>query len=105
MKISKKIQTKKKEESEVTQLCPTLCDPMDCSLPGSSDHGIFQARVLKWVAMSFSRGSSRPRDQTYVSCIAGRRFTIWVTREARLYEKIPVKLIYKWNTIHICMTV
>ena len=49
-------------ESEVTQSCPTLCDPMDCSLPGSSVHGIFQARVLKWVAISFSRGSSQPRD-------------------------------------------
>ena len=43
---------------EVTQSCPTLCDPMDCSLPGSSVHGIFQARVLEWVAISFSRGSS-----------------------------------------------
>ena len=47
-----------KSESEVTQLCPTLCNPMDCSLPGSSIHGIFQARVLAWVAISFSRGSS-----------------------------------------------
>ena len=53
---------KRKKESEVTQSCPTLCDPMDCSLPGSSIHGIFQARVLEWVAISFSRGSSRPRD-------------------------------------------
>ena len=43
-------------ESEVAQLCPTLCDPMDCSLPGSSVHGIFQARILEWVAISFSRG-------------------------------------------------
>ena len=47
-----------KEESEVAQLCPTLCDPMDCSLPGSSVHGIFQARVLEWGAISFSRRSS-----------------------------------------------
>ena len=62
--------------SEVAQLCPTLCDPMDCSLQGSSVHGIFQARVLEWVAISFSRGSSRPRDRTWVSRIAGRRFTI-----------------------------
>ena len=51
-----------------------LCDPMDCSPPGSSIHGIFQARVLEWVAISFSRGSSRPRDRTRVSCIAGRCF-------------------------------
>ena len=49
-------------ESEVAQSCPTLCDPMECSLPGSSVHGILQARVLEWVAISFSRGSSRPRD-------------------------------------------
>ena len=55
---------------------------MDCSLPGSSIHGIFQARVLEWVAISFSRGSSQPRDQTQVSHITGGRFTIWVTREA-----------------------
>ena len=48
-----------KSESEVAQSSPTLCDPMDCSLPGSSVHGIFQARVLKWVAISFSRGSSQ----------------------------------------------
>ena len=54
---------------------------MDCSLPLSSIHGIFQARVLEWVAISFSRGSSQPRDQTQVSCIVGRRFTIWATRE------------------------
>ena len=47
-----------KKESEVAQLCPTLCDPMDCSLPGFCVHGIFQARVLEWVAISFSRGSS-----------------------------------------------
>ena len=49
---------KVKSESEVAQSCPTLCDPMDCSLPGSSLHGILQARVLEWVAISFSRGSS-----------------------------------------------
>ena len=50
--------------SKVAQSSPTLCDPMDCSLPGSSIHGIFQARVLEWVAISFSRGSPRPRDRT-----------------------------------------
>ena len=69
-------------ESEVAQLCSTLCDPMDYSLSGSSIHGIFQARVLEWVAISFSRGSSRPRDRTQVSCIAGRRFYHLNTREA-----------------------
>ena len=61
---------------EVTQSCPTLCDPMDCSPPGSSVHGIFQARVLEWGAISFSRRSSPPRNRTRVSCIVGRCFTI-----------------------------
>ena len=60
-----------------------LCDPIDYSLPGSSVHGIFQARILEWVAISFSRGSSRPRDWTQVSRIIGRRFTVWAPREAR----------------------
>ena len=69
-------------EGEVTQSCPTLCDPMDCILPGSSVHGIFQARVLEWIAISFSRASSWPRNQIRVSRIAGRRFTVWATREA-----------------------
>ena len=59
-----------------------LCDPVDCSLPGSWIHGILQARILEWVAISFSRGSSWPRDRTWVSCIADRRFTVWATREA-----------------------
>ena len=57
---------------------------MDCSPPGSSVHGIFQARVLEWVAISFSRGSSQPRDWTQVCHIAGRRFTVWATREANM---------------------
>ena len=70
-------------ESEVTQACPTLCNPMDCSLPGFSIHGIVQARILEWVAISFSKGSSQPRDQTQVSCIAARLFTIWATRESQ----------------------
>ena len=59
----------------VAQFCLTLCDPMDCSPPGSSVHEIFQARILEWVAISFSRGSSQPRDRTQVSCTAGRSFT------------------------------
>ena len=73
---------KVKSESEVAQSCPTLCDRIDCSPPGSSIHGIFQTRVLDWVAISFSRGSSWPRDWTQVSHVAGRRFTVWATREA-----------------------
>ena len=62
--------------SEITQLCPTLCNSIDCRLLGSSVHGIFQARILEWVAISFSRGSSQPRDRTRVSHVAGRRFTL-----------------------------
>ena len=61
----------------------SLCDPMDCSPPVSSIHGIFRARILEWVTISFSRGSSRPRDRTWVSCIIGRCFTIWATREVQ----------------------
>ena len=65
--------------SLVAQPHLTLCDPMDCSLPGSSVHGFLQARILEWVAMPSSRGSSWPRDWTQVSCIAGGVFTVWVT--------------------------
>ena len=67
----------------VAQSGLTLCDPMDCSIPGSSIHGILQARILELVAIPFSRGSSWPRDQTQVSCIEGRFFIIWATREAQ----------------------
>ena len=71
------------------QLCSTLCDPVDCSLPGSPVHGILQARILEWVAISSSRGSSQPRGQTYVcyvSCIDRRvlyplcRLLLWCTK-------------------------
>ena len=71
-----------KVKVSVTQSCPTLCDPMDCSPPDSSVPGILQARTLEWVAIPFCRGSSWPRDQTWVSCMAGRFFTIWATWEA-----------------------
>ena len=64
-------------ESEFSQLCLTHYNPVDCSPPGSSIHGILQARILEWVALSFSRGSSRPRDRTQVSRIAGRHFNLW----------------------------
>ena len=64
---------------KVAQSCPTLCDPMDYTV-----HGILQARILEWVAMPFSRGSSQPRDWTQVSCIAWGFFTGWATREARV---------------------
>ena len=68
-------------ESEVVQSCPTLCDPVDCSLPGSSLHGFLQAKILEWVAISFSRGSSWPRDRIWVSHTGGRRFNLWASRE------------------------
>ena len=71
---------------------------MDCSLSGSSVHGIFQARVLEWIAISFSRGSSGPRNWTWVSCIAGKRFTVWATREA-LEDLNPV-LKLKFSKIY-----
>ena len=79
--------------SEVAQSCPTLCDPMDCSLPGSSVHGIFQAIVLEWIAISFSGGSSGPRDRTQVSLIVDKRFTAWATREA-------LDMLYSSNKKH-----
>ena len=69
------------------QSCLTLCDHLDCSLPGSPVRGSLQARILEWVAIPFSRGSSWPRDRTQVSCIASRRFNLWATREAHIkYE-------------------
>ena len=77
-----------KKETEVAQSCPTLCDPMDCNLPGSPVYGIFQAIVLECIAISFSSGSSLPRDQTQVSHIVDRRFTVyywarWYWEEAK----------------------
>ena len=69
-------------EGEVTQSCPTLCNPMDSSPSGSSIHGVFQTRILEWVAISFSRGSSWPRDRTSVSHIADRLLTNWANRES-----------------------
>ena len=71
---------------EAAQSCPTLCDPVDCNLLGFSIHGILQARILEWIAISFSRGSSRPRDRTQVSLIGGRRFDLWATREAPVHD-------------------
>ena len=73
----------------VARSCSTLCDPMDCNPPGSSVPlsclGILQARILEWVAMPSSRGSSQPRGWTKVSSIAGRFFTVWATKEAQEY--------------------
>ena len=74
----------------VAQLCLTLCNPMDYNLPGSSVHGILQARILEWVVIHFSRESSRLRDGTWVSCIAGRFFMVWAIREA------PSLIYFMW---------
>ena len=95
-------------------MCPTLCDPMDCNLPSSSFHGIFQARILEWVAISFSRRSSQPRDWTQVSCIIGRCFTIWATGEVQpgqhikkqrhhFAHKSPYSQSYGFSSSHIWM--
>ena len=141
---------KVKSEREVAQLCPTLSDPMDCSLPGSSVRGIFQAkvlelgaiafstiwgwshankelwntgftvktvahqsplsmgilqaRILEWVAVPFSRGSSWPNDQTRVSCIAGRFFTIWATREVPISPPLSGDCLLKGNVWDTCVS-
>ena len=82
----------------VTQSYLTLCDLMDCNLSDSSACGILQARMLEWVAMPCSRASSWPRGQTWISCIAGRFFTIWTTREA------VFTILVKWLMIKTCST-
>ena len=76
----------------VTQSCPTLCNPMDCNLPGSSVHEILQARILEWIANSFYRGSSWPRDQTWVSCMQA--------------DALPSELIgkHKVKVTQLCLT-
>ena len=82
---------KMKVKMLVAQLCPTLCDPMDCSPPGSSVHGILQARILEWVAISSSRESSQPRDWIWVSCIGDGFFTFWATREVQGHHEFNGK--------------
>ena len=86
---------------EVAHLCPTLCDPMDYSLPGSSVHGILQAGILEWVAICFSRGSFQPRDRTQGSCIAGRFFAVWATRKAiggHMWGRLIQPIRRDWDT-------
>ena len=87
---------------KVAQPYPTLCDPMNCSSPGSSVHGTLQARILEWVAVPFSMASSQTRDQTQVSPIAGRFFTSWATREAQYTRKSAAKFkCWSWH-VHEC---
>ena len=83
-------------QSEVTQSCPTLCDPMDCSLLGSSVHGIFQERVPEWVAISFSRVSSGSRDWTQVSHIVSKML-YHLSHQGSLYFQIYLQI----NTINM----
>ena len=83
----------------ITQSCLTLCDLVDCSLPGSSVQGILQVRILEWVTIPFSRGSSWPRDWTRVSCIAGGFFTVWATR--KLYFPLPISKSSPSSRTHI----
>ena len=93
----------------VAQSCPTLCDPMDCSPPGSSVLGISQARTLEWVAISCFRGSSPPRDRTLVTCISRYILYCWATREAPLIHlwnsKRKILEIYKENLIFTSTTI
>ena len=80
----------------------TLCNPMDYSLPGSSVHGILQARILEWVVIPFSRGSSQPRDQSQVFGIAGRFLIVWATRGVKdIYD---IFYIYMYVCICICIS-
>ena len=72
--------------------CVRHCDPMDCSPPGSPVHGILQARILEWVALPFSRGSSLPRTWKQISCIRGRFFAFWDTKEALCEYMCPGNL-------------
>ena len=79
----------------VAQSCLTLCKPMDDSPPGSSVHGILQAWILEWIAIPFSSGPSRPRDQTPVFRIAGRFFTFWATKESQYALSVHLMLAWK----------
>ena len=88
---------------KVAWSCSTLCNSMDCSLPGFSVHGILQARILEWVAIPFSRGSSQPRDQTQVSHTVGGFFTVWATGEA--ISQNCIKLIFLCDDLLVCLNV
>ena len=83
--------------SEVTQPCLTLCDPVDCSPPHSSVHGILQARILEWVAISFSWGIFPTQESNPGLPLAGRRFNLWATREAPKYLEVMTK---NWLEVH-----
>ena len=82
------------------QLCPILCDPIDCSTPGSPAPGISQARKLEWITIPFSRRSSQSRDWTQVSCTVGRFFTNWATREV-----MAQSIQYMFSSVQISRSV
>ena len=103
----------------VAQSRLTLCDPLNGGPPGSSVHGISQTRILEWVAISSSRGSSQPRDRSWASHTAGRLFTVWATGKANMYKDdsvlVPLTLHYHchyyyrgaawapcWSTVSRC---
>ena len=99
----------------VAQSCPTLCDPEDCSLPGFSVHGFLQARILGWIAIPFSRGTSQPRNRTLVSCITGRFFTVWATEKSQVYteplfefpqsySKFPLAIYFAYGNVSFHVT-
>ena len=103
--------TRKWKKVLVAQSCWTLCDPKDGSPPGSSVHGIVQARILEWITIPVSRGSSQPRDRTQVSCIVGRFFIFWAIAQT-LMDNIFSKMKYKyknfsrwriWITLGLCL--
>ena len=94
---------KKQQQKNPVQSRLTLCSSIDCSPPGSSVHRIFQARILEQVAISFSRGSSQPRDWIWVCCIEGIFFTIWATRVALVswldYLYILILIFYPIHSV------
>ena len=94
LELSKLIKYRK-QACSVAKSCPTLCNPMDCSPPGSSVHEIFQVRILEWVAMPSSRGSSRPRDRTCISSTCRQILYYWATWEARQAQR----RMYWWGNI------
>ena len=101
--ISHMIQLKLKSQHSIVavlviQSCTTICDTVDGSPTGCSVHGILQARILEWVVIPFFRGSSQPRDWTQVSCITGRFFIFWATRELHSRFLIQISLISLFNT-------
>ena len=98
-----KLQKKCECKVLVAQSCPTLCNPMDCSTSGSSVHGILQIKILEWATIPFSRESSQPRGQTWVSCNPSRFFTFWAIREVlrKLIMSLQPRVLYNQHCMAI----